>query len=457
VDRFVPHRAESLLRLRSATLLVALGVGCATDPSEPAVRTAQADDSHREAMFEPDAEPHDLSVRAADASLIGDPPPPDPPTQVVPQPPVAIDWEPAQDCQIAGVAVGGSHACARTSQGHVYCWGSNYSQQLGAVASGHCTLGAFEFPCSAAPLPVAGLHDVVELALSNSDSCALDRAGRVRCWGASQSRIFEDGSRCIARGPNPVPNNLTCSASPAIVAGLETVTSIGGWGTQCAAQQDGTVKCWVAHMGPLPTPVPDVIAAVQTDFQCARTREGKVQCWWCNDLGLRGDGTLGPAQQLGVASNCQLTTSTVDWPGKAVDMASGYDHACLVDESGAVACWGDARAGALGVPASKLPICNYDAPCATRPLPMPGVGDALRITAGYRFTCLLHAQGDVSCTTAQGALVRIALPARALQIAGRYSDACAVLRGGRVFCWQPGAAQPPHEIVFCASGAKVSL
>jgi hypothetical protein len=239
-----------------------------------------------------------------------------------------------------------------------------------------------------------------------------------------------------------------------MVAGAGKAVSLGGWGTLCAAQSDGTVKGWVAHMGDLPTAIPGVADAVQTDFLCARRRDGKVQCWWCNDFGQRGDGSLAPGQQVGVISNCQLTSSTVAWEGKAVDISSGYDHACLVDESGAVACWGDARGGQLGLPPAELPDCNGNGSCAMRPVRMRGVDDAVEVSAGYAFTCVRRAQGEVACTTPEGALAPVPLPGPALQIAARYIEACAVVSGGRVFCW-PGNRATPHEVVFCGSDAGV--
>jgi hypothetical protein len=82
---------------------------------------------------------------------------------------------------------------------------------------------------------------------------------------------------------------------------------------------------------------------------------------------------------------------------------------------------------------------------------MPGVKDAVQVTAGYGFSCVLAARGDISCTTPQGTLAAVTLPARARQIAARYGDVCAVLDGGRVFCWRAREAAQPHEVVFCAN------
>lgn len=432
----VPVRANRALPLSAASLLLALCVGCAADPAPPQGTSAMPETPT------PEVTPELNAGRPETA------PAPTERDQATTRPvPVPSDWDVAQDCQIEGVAVGGGHACARTTHGHVYCWGRNDSYQLGAAARGRCTPDKFGLPCSDAPLPVSGLHNVVDLALTNTESCALDRDGRVLCWGSSESSVY-GSARCTSPGPTPTPSSLPCRATPVAVAGAGKAVSLGGWGTLCAAQSDGTVKGWVAHMGALPTAIPGVADAVQTDFQCARTRDGKVQCWWCNNFGQRGDGSLGPAQEVGVPSNCQLTSSTVAWQGKAVDISSGYDHACLVEESGAVACWGDARGGQLGVPPAELPDCNGKGACATQPVRMRGVDDAVEVSAGYAFTCVRRTHGEVSCTTQAGTLRPVPLPEPALQIAARYADACAVVRGGRVFCWQANGSTP-KEIIFC--------
>jgi hypothetical protein len=235
--------------------------------------------------------------------------------------------------------------------------------------------------------------------------------------------------------------------------------SIGAWGVHCAAEQQGEVKCWGAHMGSMPRPVADVTDAVQTDYLCSLASDGSVQCWWCNDQGQRGDGTLAPPQQVGVASNCELTTSTVAWPGRAVQVSSGYQHACLVDADGSVACWGDNGYGQLGVPDTGPEMCNYNKPCATEPLQVPGIEDAVQVSAGIGLTCILHADGQVMCIGEYGRQP-VALPAPAMQLAARYARACAVLTDGRVFCWSERDWGPegfsagiiPTEVAICPGG-----
>lgn len=349
-----------------------------------------------------------------------------------------LDWNPAEDCFIERIAVGGRHACAITKQGHVYCWGHDESRQLGvSVVDDTCAVGWESMSCSRTPLPVPGLSGIVDLALSNTTSCALDGAGVVWCWGYSQSKVFDASSSklCdLSWADDSVQENSSCSPFPTPIDGIEHAVSIGAWGVHCAAELEGAVKCWVAHMGLTPTEVADVTDAVQTDFTCSITSSGSVQCWWCNDYGQRGDGTLGPPQEVGVPSNCILSTSTVAWPGRAVQVSSGYNHACLVDDDGSLVCWGDNASGQLGVPNTGPRICNYGVACAPEPFRVPDFDNAIQVTAGIRSTCVLDGDGQVTCMGGYGRQ-SVSLPAPAVQVAARYSQTCAVLDDGRVFCW----------------------
>jgi len=74
---------------------------------------------------------------------------------------------------VAELAVGGQHSCARLADGTVRCWGDNWVGQLG---DGTTT----DKP---SPTTVDALSDVIALATKSSHTCALLTDGSVRCWG----------------------------------------------------------------------------------------------------------------------------------------------------------------------------------------------------------------------------------------------------------------------------------
>ena len=118
--------------------------------------------------------------------------------------PVAVDG-------IAGataISVGGLHACAIVSGGHVWCWGENGNGELGDGRSSHGHSGnpqAGDF--SAVPVEVRGLADAVAIAAGSWHTCALLRSGTVECWGSDAYEQLGNGRR-------------TDSATPVKVTGL---------------------------------------------------------------------------------------------------------------------------------------------------------------------------------------------------------------------------------------------
>jgi alpha-tubulin suppressor-like RCC1 family protein len=135
----------------------------------------------------------------------------------------------------------------------------------------------------------------------------------------------------------------------------------------------------------------------------------------------------------------------VDVGGSAVTVATGYDHACAVLDSGAVKCWGRNSIGQLG-----------DGSTNSRPAPGPAVDlggvRASAVTASFASTCALLdggaikcwgdgangllGNGDTSNQTAPVSVTGLAGPATA--VACGYFHCCAlvtVAQGSQVFCW----------------------
>ena len=92
------------------------------------------------------------------------------------------------------LAIGPVHACAAAGA-RVSCWGDNGAGQAGFAA-----------PSSPTPRPgVAGL-EVAALALGRAHSCARLRSGEVACWGSNEHGQLGDGGRSVS--PRPVEVEL---------------------------------------------------------------------------------------------------------------------------------------------------------------------------------------------------------------------------------------------------------
>jgi alpha-tubulin suppressor-like RCC1 family protein len=88
------------------------------------------------------------------------------------------------------VRAGVYHACIVDMNGHVACWGDNRFGQLGLPRG-------LEPGGGLPPLrawPVAGVDDAVDVAVGNWHTCALEKTGRVKCWGRNTRGQLGDGT-----------------------------------------------------------------------------------------------------------------------------------------------------------------------------------------------------------------------------------------------------------------------
>lgn len=89
---------------------------------------------------------------------------------------------------LGGIAVGTTHACARSLADNPLCWGSNAKGQLGQEPDGGTFPGFHD---------VAGLAGIVkEIAVGLGHACALAPNDEVYCWGQNESGQL---------GASPVP------------------------------------------------------------------------------------------------------------------------------------------------------------------------------------------------------------------------------------------------------------
>lgn len=124
------------------------------------------------------------------------------------------------------VAVGRDHACVLLRDGTAMCWGGNEGGQLGDGTLAHRFL----------PVPVGGLSGATKIAAGNYHSCALIGDGTVRCWGLNHCGQVDGGA-------SPSMSHST----PVAVPGLNEVVELSLTDLQsCARRSDGTVWCWGA-------------------------------------------------------------------------------------------------------------------------------------------------------------------------------------------------------------------
>ncbi len=126
----------------------------------------------------------------------------------------------------ASITGGQSYACALTTGGSAYCWGSNG----GRFGNGNTT-------DSSSPIAVAGGHLFTQISSGFSHSCGVKTDGDVACWGSNGNGQIGTSSLTL-RVPNIVPG---IKASEASASGIGT----GAGSHSCAISRDRlTVYCW---------------------------------------------------------------------------------------------------------------------------------------------------------------------------------------------------------------------
>lgn len=94
---------------------------------------------------------------------------------------------------VAQLAVGAEHVCVRRTSGAVACWGDNQLGQLGT--------GVIDHQPHAAPEPVRGIANAIDLVAGDRTTCAVLRGGRVACWGYNEHGETGDGTTGLQAEP----------------------------------------------------------------------------------------------------------------------------------------------------------------------------------------------------------------------------------------------------------------
>lgn len=210
--------------------------------------------------------------------------------------------------------------------------------------------------------------------------------GGVKCWGLQHRASMHSVERARSR--------------PETVVGLTNVVKVvGGGDRSCALTQDGEVVCWESNdfgnphreegEGQALATVPGLergVVSLTSGFShfCAVTGEGRVVCW-----GRGSEGQLGNGDDF--TSIDPVPVANLEG---VADMALGGEHTCAIDGDGSAWCWGEGQWGRLGdghSDSSDLPVRFGN----------PGM-KAVSIAAGAEHTCMLAEKGQVLCVGSNG-------------------------------------------------------
>jgi hypothetical protein len=336
---------------------------------------------------------------------------------------VCMDSRCIAAARATGVSAGDSHTCATLMDGSTWCFGRNFSGQVGSgeasstelspvrVAEGAVSIAAgtdfssvvtsdrrrYAFGLNSAgqlglgdtgtgterrsPEPDPFL-DWTSVVAGDEHACALTSTNRLRCWGNGTDGQLGNGERTIV----PIPTNVGANAWLDVALGR---------GFSCAVRSDRTLWCWGINtrfqLGLGESGVtrgraePAQVSAdadwrevtCGDDFGCGIREPGILYCWGANDEG-----------QLGIGSRGQLV---IPWPIDRSSVWRGIDagaqHMCALLE-GQLWCWGEGRSGQLG---------SGERQDSLNPLRVGRRSDWNVVSAGAAHTCALDAFGALYC------------------------------------------------------------
>jgi alpha-tubulin suppressor-like RCC1 family protein len=272
---------------------------------------------------------------------------------------------------VVEISAGRHHACARTTDGSAWCWGSNDAGQLGDGTSGAGT-------DKSVPTKVAMLDSTVaQVVAAWNHSCARKGDGTLWCWGANGRGQLGDGT--LSGKSTPVQVAALGASVAHVAAGVEY---------SCAIDKSGALWCWGAPVDDNPTPVHvaslgNAVAEVAAGYAhlCARKQDGSLWCWGYNEFGQVGDGTT-------MNKSMPVQVQALGTAVAALAPAAMASHTCVYKKDGTLVCWGYNDLGQLG-----------DGTTVNKPQPVPvsGIGATIETAVGGHHTCARASDGSLSC------------------------------------------------------------
>ncbi len=296
------------------------------------------------------------------------------------------------------VDVGIGHACA-VRGGEAYCWGSNYSGQLGI---GTDILSSAE-PVAVSTAGVLSGKTVTDISTGWENTCAI-ASGKAYCWGSNDDGRLGNGSTTYSNVPVAVTDTGVLSG--------KTIDDIQvGTGAVCALAT-GQLYCWGWNGSPTwsnfgnggtPQFSTTPVAVSNTGILAGKTitkfaldgyggpncviADGALYCWGYGSTGGLGHGANPYSTGTPVTVN-----ATGVLAGKTITDISTYEYQSCAVASGKAYCWGGNGNGQLGIGTNV----DTNVPVAVSTAGVLAGKTVTQVAAGDYHSCAL-ADGKVYC------------------------------------------------------------
>jgi hypothetical protein len=292
------------------------------------------------------------------------------------------------------LTAGDDFTCAALSNGKTVCWGSDEDGALGDGQPIPDDAGNLPPAQIGEVVSVDGVEDAQFVEAGGTSVCANGGAMGQRCWGGNHGQQLT-----VSEEPYSFPS-ATKSDRPTTDATLTLGDAFGCaiasgavvcWGDDQLGQ--GGEDEPVPGIQEVPITGNAKLVAAGGQHACALLNTGEVRCWGRNDLNQVGVSTMNQTRCVegSLMYACAKTAVAVNGEPRARALALGGLFSCLIteDASAEAKCWGDNRNGAIDSASTAINV--------TRPVTVPGMTNVRLLAAGKKHACAVNTSNELWC------------------------------------------------------------
>ncbi|MFM6928361.1 MAG: RCC1 domain-containing protein [Bdellovibrio sp.] len=330
----------------------------------------------------------------------------------------------------SGYNGGGYHTCAITTDGDLYCWGSNSNGEVGdgtlvdksspvLIDSGikysmvslggnsSCGItdsgilkcwGLSEGTASnkrQLPTVIDSGQSYIDVSVSDVSACAVTSGNKLKCWGNNTYSNLGDGSTTTSLAPKVIDTNEnyssvtvrggTLNAHATSACGITTSGSLKCWGNNNGQMVFGTGTAYNSFLYINQSLTFSKISVGEYSM-CGITPSKNLYCWGANNTGQLGDRTQ-ILRDYPVLIDPNKKYLMVD-AGSSTNSSSNTGYACGITTTNELKCWGLNDSSKLGdgttVTRIKPKVIDYGVQYST-------------VSVGSTHTCAVTTGGVLKC------------------------------------------------------------